>query len=272
MSAKRPDQPHISASIDLATELKSQNVLLGFTSATGAAGNTHDVLHWHFRSGQRKPVDQLGRLIVSENAQSTTTTSPKTLMIVMDASGSMNGRIDNVPKLDIAKTVLLKTIAAIRSQMAVGLRVYGHRYPKAPKARSCRDTKRLFYPTLNKEWRFITRETDRLKAQGQTPIGYTLAQLPEDLKWIKRGRKWSEDTGEKQVLLISDGIETCDLDPGDEYSPPDVAKALRASGIDVRNVVGFDLKDEAASNCSKPSQKRAEVDASYLGLSLYISR
>ena len=103
MSAKRPDQPHISASIDLATELKSQNVLLGFTSATGAAGNTHDVLHWHFRVASGSPW--ISSVVVSENAQSTTgTTSPKTLMIVMDASGSMNGRIDNVPKLDIAKT------------------------------------------------------------------------------------------------------------------------------------------------------------------------
>ena len=56
--------------------------------------------------------------------------------------------------------------------------------------------------------------------------------------------------------MISDGIETCDLDPGDEYYPPDVAKALRASGIDVQvNVVGFDLKDEAAIKLLKAIAK-----------------
>ena len=50
--------------------------------------------------------------------------------------------------------------------------------------------------------------------------------------------------GRKIVVLITDGIETCNPDPSDDLNPKNVVHLLKAGSIDFRlNIVGFDIGD-----------------------------
>ncbi len=48
-STVRPAAPILQANVDLATVLGSTNAFVGFTAATGAAYDDHDILNWQFR-------------------------------------------------------------------------------------------------------------------------------------------------------------------------------------------------------------------------------
>jgi hypothetical protein len=68
------------------------------------------------------------------------------------------------------------------------------------------------------------------KNGAKTPIGASLAKVGEDLKTV---------TGEKLVVLITDGEETCGGDPAAEI------EKLRKAGIGTRvSIVGFALDDQ----------------------------
>ena len=65
---------------------------------------------------------------------------------------------------------------------------------------------------------------------AKTPIGASLRAVAEDLKGIK---------GQKVVVLLTDGEETCGGDP------PAALQYLKSQGLDVRvNIVGFAVDEE----------------------------
>lgn len=155
------------------------------------------------------------------------------VQLILDASGSMRGKTESGrSKIAVAREVLRKAIAALPNGARVGLRVYGHRVPSRRKTASCRDSQLLIPLELDNRDR-LTRAINGIKPKGQTPIGYSLAQLEADF----RGRK-----GLKVVLLVSDGIETCAPKSGDRYYPPSVVRALQKKGVKFSiNVVGFGI-------------------------------
>lgn len=55
-TATRPAAPLLSRTVDIAAVLGSTNVFVGFTSATGAAFNHHDIISWEFRD-TFSPID-----------------------------------------------------------------------------------------------------------------------------------------------------------------------------------------------------------------------
>ena len=72
---------------------------------------------------------------------------------------------------------------------------------------------------------------DNIAPKGQTPIGRSLAMLPDD---------FGESPGTKLVILVSDGIETCSPNENDNEYPPTVIDRLQEKGFRFRvNVVGF---------------------------------
>jgi len=58
-SASRPLSSLLSYTVDLPTILGSSNAFAGFTAATGAANENHDILAWQFNSTY-KPIDVIG--------------------------------------------------------------------------------------------------------------------------------------------------------------------------------------------------------------------
>lgn len=151
----------------------------------------------------------------------------KNVMFVLDASNSMWGQIDGKPKIEIAKSVLKELAGNMPIDVKMGLVSYGHRFDR--KLNECDDMEQM-----NPIGHFSAVEADNsfsfITPKGQTPIAATLEATGE---WM------AEQNGQDNTLvLISDGLESCDGDPCA------AASALKEAGITTKiHVVGFDLSE-----------------------------
>jgi Ca-activated chloride channel family protein len=145
-------------------------------------------------------------------------------IIVLDASGSMWGQIDGRAKLEIAREALGTVLAGLDPAAEVGLIAYGHR-----EKGSCTDIE-LVVPPAAGTAQAITDAANAMQFLGKTPLTDAVRQAAGDLR----------STEEKAtVILITDGIETCDADPCA------LGAELEASGVDfTAHVVGFGLTEE----------------------------
>lgn len=142
-------------------------------------------------------------------------------ILILDASGSMWGQIDGRPKLEIAREALGSVLSALPSDTELGLMAYGHR-----EKGSCEDIE-LIVPPGTGTAGAITNAANAMKFLGKTPLSEAVRRAASDLR----------STEEKAtVILITDGIETCNADPCA------LALELEASGVDfTAHVVGFGL-------------------------------
>ncbi len=146
------------------------------------------------------------------------------LLFVLDGSGSMWGQVDGVAKITTAKQALTGLIGDLPAQTNVGLMAYGHR-----REGDCGDTE-ILYPVSNFDTERLKPVIDAITPRGKTPIAAALQQAASAMPASNRPAN---------VLLISDGLETCGGDPCA------AAKALAERGINTRvHVVGFDLTQE----------------------------
>ncbi|TXH94037.1 MAG: VWA domain-containing protein [Pseudorhodobacter sp.] len=145
-------------------------------------------------------------------------------ILVLDASGSMWGQIDGRAKLEIAREALAKVVGEMPGDTAMGLMAYGHR-----EKGSCEDIE-LIVPPAPGTGPAIVEAANAMKFLGKTPLSESVRRAAEALKY-------TEDKA--TVILITDGIETCNADPcalGNE---------LEAAGVDfTAHVVGFGLTAE----------------------------
>ena len=145
------------------------------------------------------------------------------VMLVLDASGSMWGQIDGRNKIDIAKNALKKLLPN-QLDKEIGLIVYGHR-----EKGSCTDIETLI-PVSKLDINKTNKIVDAISPKGKTPLSAAVKQAAEALKY-------TEDKA--TVILISDGIETCHLDPCK------VGAELEKLGVDfTAHVIGFDIKEQ----------------------------
>lgn len=145
-------------------------------------------------------------------------------IIVLDASGSMWGQIDGKPKLEIARETLKTVLQTIPQDLELGLMAYGHR-----EKGSCEDIE-LVVPPASGTAGTIAGAADTMKFLGKTPLSAAVKKAAEDLKY-------TEDKA--TVILITDGLETCNADPCA------VGNELEQSGVDfTAHVVGFGLTAE----------------------------
>lgn len=149
--------------------------------------------------------------------------------LILDASNSMWGQIQGRSKIEIAREVLAKLVSGLPDKINVGLRVYGHRY-KLKDRRACKDSELIVQiGKLNKDK--MIKIVNRIIPRGKTPLVHSILQTPVDFKNIGKGT----------VILISDGIESCN---GDINS---VASVLKKSGLDLKvHIIGFDIKEQQA--------------------------
>ncbi len=145
-------------------------------------------------------------------------------IIVLDASGSMWGQIDGRAKLEIAREALGTVLAGMSAETEIGLMAYGHR-----EKGSCEDIE-LVVPPAAGTAQAITDAANSMQFLGKTPLTEAVRRAASELK----------STEEKAtVILITDGIETCEADPCA------LGAELEASGVDfTAHVVGFGLTEE----------------------------
>ena len=158
-------------------------------------------------------------------------------VIVFDASGSMWGQIDSKAKIEIAKDALKNVVNEWNPKVELGLTVYGHRQKG-----DCDDIESIVpISTINKSTMIST--VNAIKPKGKTPISRSLQKAADELQYTEE---------KATIILISDGKETCDVDPCA------MAKELEEKGIDfVTHVIGF--------NVDKKTDKQLECIATATG-------
>ncbi len=146
------------------------------------------------------------------------------VMIILDGSGSMWGKVKGQVKIDGAKQVFAKVLPSIAPDAEVGLTLYGHR-----RKGDCADIEVVGAPgKLPRE--SLLQAVQSLQPKGMTPIAKSL-QLTADLL--------KSHEAETTIVLISDGEETCHDDPCA------AVKALKSTGIKfILHVIGFGVDDK----------------------------
>ncbi|MCB1559986.1 MAG: VWA domain-containing protein [Xanthomonadales bacterium] len=142
-------------------------------------------------------------------------------IIVLDGSGSMWGQIDGRPKLEIARESLASVLARTSPSVELGLLAYGHR-----REGDCSDIEMLVPPAPDSA-KAIDDATSHMKFLGKTPLTAAVRQAAEALRYQDE---------RATVILITDGLETCNADPCA------LGRELEKAGVDfTAHVVGFGL-------------------------------
>ncbi len=152
-------------------------------------------------------------------------------IVILDASGSMWGQIGGKHKIEIAREVISDLMQSLDPNLELGLMAYGHRSKG-----DCEDIELLIPPGKVDRKAFLDRVMG-VMPMGKTPLTAAVEQAAEVLKI---------EENPASVILISDGIETCDRDPCE------LARALRARGIAFKaHIVAFDIdsKDAETIRC-----------------------
>jgi Ca-activated chloride channel family protein len=144
-------------------------------------------------------------------------------ILVLDASGSMWGQIEGEAKITIAKRVLGDLLKDLPVERRLGLIAYGHN-----RKGDCADIEEL--AAVGADRSAIASAVEGLNPKGKTPMADSIKLAADKLKYTEE---------KATVILVSDGIETCEPDPCG------VAAALEKAGVDLTvHVVGFDVTEE----------------------------
>lgn len=174
------------------------------------------------------------QLTFGQESPSESPKSKKTVNVelIVDASGSMAAATDTGEiRVDAAKRVLSEVIAAIPEGegINVGFRVYGHKgdNTEATRAESCMSSE-LLVPIDGVDKTALARSVNGIQPTGWTPIARSLEGAGKDFK------DKASDNVVNAVVVLTDGIETCDGDP------VAAAKKLHESDQKVTtHVIGF---------------------------------
>ena len=149
---------------------------------------------------------------------------PSTIL-VLDASGSMWGQIDGINKITIARDVVGDIVSDFPADQNLGFVTYGHR-----ERGQCADIETLVEPAPGTAAE-IAGIVEGLNPRGMTPMTDAVVTAAQALRHTEQAAT---------VILVSDGIETCNPDPCA------AARALEETGVDfTAHVIGFDVRGEA---------------------------
>lgn len=154
------------------------------------------------------------------------------VMVVFDGSNSMWGQIEGTAKIEIARDVMDTLLGDWTEDRAVGLMAYGHR-----RRGDCGDIEILVSPGAGTRADILDR-VRRITPTGKTPLTDAVERAATELSYTDRPAT---------VVLISDGLESCDRDPCA------LARTLAQTGVRfTAHVVGFGLgadQDDTSLSC-----------------------
>ncbi|MEM7283620.1 MAG: hypothetical protein AAF438_18550 [Pseudomonadota bacterium] len=154
------------------------------------------------------------------------------IYIIFDGSGSMWGQLDDgTHKIEAARDVLGQFVEQDFGRRSLALRVYGHR-----REGDCDDIELVqdFAPAESAKVG-IKAFASKVNPKGKTPISRSLKAALND---------FGERAGE--IILISDGVETCDEDPCElvkSWAERDVLIKVHVVGL------GLNEQERAAMQC-----------------------
>lgn len=146
--------------------------------------------------------------------------------LVLDASGSMWGRVGNQTKIEVARETIRSLLKDWRPEDQLGLVTYGHR-----RKGDCGDIE-ILKPVGKVDAAALMAQVNGISPKGMTPMTASVKMAAEQLK---------SSEGVTSVILVSDGVETCKADPCS------VAAELKKADVKlVVHTVGFDIQDRQA--------------------------
>lgn len=168
-------------------------------------------------------------LCAATAAAQTCNSADRSILLVLDASGSMNAKLPNgETRIGVAQRAAKGVAGAVPTATPVALRMYGAK--SAASQKNCQDTHvAVPFGPASANGNAIAAAVDGTKAQGWTPIAHSLSEAAGD---------FPAEAKTRVIVLVSDGKETCQGDP------VLAARALGAKGITV-HTVGF-VVDTAA--------------------------
>ena len=192
-----------------------------------------------YRLALTAPVGEGTLAVVTDGEPLRGVATPAAVAFIYDSSGSMAAKdTAGQRRVDSARAAFANVIEKLPEGLPAALIAYGHRLPREPKIESCKDTE-VVIPFGPLDRKALLSAVESLQPKGQTPIGRALMLLGEDVAGQADGRLVS-------VVLITDGEETCDADPGDPHYPVAVVETLRSRGIEVTvNIIGFNIDDSS---------------------------
>jgi len=185
--------------------------------AIGAMGTAEEIIFFGEASGGVS-VQPYGQLVLDFRQASS-----DTLLILLDTTGSMGDQIGGRQKIEIAKDAVIGLLDRLPTGSTVGLRTFSR----------C-ETNNIVSPLDDAlPLSEIKTEVEGLFPAGLTPLAYTLEQAQLDVESI---------AGSKTLVLVSDGMETC------QGSPTRAAADLAASRYSLTSyVIGFDVGGNLAA-------------------------
>lgn len=152
-------------------------------------------------------------------------------VLIFDASGSMSQHIIGGPRMDIAKKAVIDYAKNLNKDVNLSIIAYGHKgdNTQSGKRESCNSVEEIYYMGhINNS--IITSKINTLNSNGWAPITTALQKAEKILS--------KTESKIKYILLLSDGKETCDL------NPVTYAKELKKKGITV-DVIGIGVDNKA---------------------------
>ena len=158
------------------------------------------------------------------------------ILFILDASHSMQGEWKSGSKIDIAKKLLINLLDSLAEykDLEIGLRIYGNKSHYQMK--DCEDTHlEVDFLKPDSAIKLITAKLSLIKAQGTTPIARSL-----ELGATNDFLLYDSDSSRNVVILITDGKESCNMDPCA------VSRLYQRKGIILKPfIVGVGLFDES---------------------------
>ncbi|MDQ0315015.1 VWA domain-containing protein [Amorphus orientalis] len=143
------------------------------------------------------------------------------VMVIFDGSNSMWGQIDGTAKIEIARDAMTELVGAWDKDTNLGLMAYGHR-----READCSDIETIIPPRPMDRDAFMSN-VEGIVPRGKTPLTSAIEQAAETLSYRDNPAT---------VVVISDGIESCNRDPCA------LAGQLKRSGVRfTAHVIGFGL-------------------------------
>lgn len=168
----------------------------------------------------------LATAALSGGGASAQTADGARVFLVLDASGSMWGRVGNQTKIEVARETIRSLLKDWRPEDQLGLLTYGHR-----RKGDCGDIE-ILKPVGTVDAATLMAQVNGISPKGMTPMTASVKMAAEQLK---------ASEGVTGVILVSDGVETCKADPCS------VAAELKKADVKlVVHTVGFDIQDRQA--------------------------
>ncbi|WP_051428254.1 vWA domain-containing protein [Bacillus sp. J33] len=214
----------------------------------------YDLLVYQLGSGQYKTYyDELGafehghempELPEGEEEIEIAKKQKTNVVILIDASGSMNAEVSGGVKMELAKETIKQFTDELPEDVNVSLLAYGHvgSGSDADKAKSCKAID-VVYPLNSYNSDAFNKAIDSFQANGWTPLAGAMEKANELLS------SYNKEEYKNIVYIVSDGIETCDGDP------IEAAKKLNDSNIEAKvNIIGFDVDDEGQKHLKQVAE------------------